>query len=44
MIHGLVRSQSFYFDITPTGRLNNKFSNDLGILDNILGFVLVDAV
>ncbi len=44
MIHGLVRSPSFYFDITPTGRLNNKFSNDLGILDNILGFVLVDAV
>jgi ATP-binding cassette subfamily C (CFTR/MRP) protein 4 len=44
MIHGLVRSPSFYFDITPTGRLNNKFSNDLGILDNMLMFVLTDAV
>jgi ABC-type multidrug transport system fused ATPase/permease subunit len=44
MIHGLVRSPSYYFDITPTGRLNNKFSNDLGILDNMLSFVLTDAV
>jgi ATP-binding cassette subfamily C (CFTR/MRP) protein 4 len=44
MIHGLVRSPSFFFDITPTGRLNNKFSNDLGILDNMLMFVLTDAV
>ncbi len=44
MIHGLVRSPSSYFDITPTGRLNNKFSNDLGIMDSSLQFVLVDAI
>jgi ABC-type multidrug transport system fused ATPase/permease subunit len=44
MIHGLVRSPSSYFDITPTGRLNNKFSNDLGILDSSLQFLLVDAI
>ena len=44
MIHGLVRSPSWYFDITPTGRLNNKFSNDMGILDNMLAFVLTDSV
>lgn len=44
MIHGLVRSPSFYFDITPTGRLNNKFSNDLGIMDNMLAFVLTDSI
>ena len=44
MIHGLVRSPSYYFDITPTGRLNNKFSNDLGILDNMLAFVLTDSI
>jgi hypothetical protein len=44
MIHGLVRSPSYYFDITPTGRLNNKFSNDLGVLDGMLPFVLVDAL
>ena len=44
MIHGLVRSPSWYFDITPTGRLNNKFSNDLGIMDNMLAFVLTDSI
>ena len=44
MIHGLVRCPSSYFDVTPTGRLVNKFSNDLGILDNTLVFVLVDMV
>jgi hypothetical protein len=44
MIHGLVRSPSSYFDTTPTGRLNNKFSNDLGIMDSSLQFVLIDAI
>lgn len=44
MINGLVRSPSFYFDIIPSGRLNNYFSNDLGILDNMLPFVLVDCI
>ena len=44
MIKGLVRSPSSYFDITPTGRLTNKFSNDLGILDTLLGFIAIDAL
>ena len=44
MIQGLVRSPSFFFDITPTGQLTNKFSNDLGILDNTLGFSFVDLI
>jgi hypothetical protein len=44
MIHGLVRSPSTFFDITPTGRLINKFSNDLGILDNTLIFVFTDTL
>jgi ABC-type multidrug transport system fused ATPase/permease subunit len=44
MIHGLVRCPSGYFDTTPTGRLINKFSNDLGILDNTLAFVMMDTV
>ena len=44
MIHGLVRSPCSYFDITPSGRLNNKFSNDLGIMDNLLAFFLVYSI
>jgi ABC-type multidrug transport system fused ATPase/permease subunit len=44
MIHSLVRSPCCYFDITSSGSLNNKFSNDLEILGNILLFVLTDAL
>ena len=44
MIHGIVRSPSYFFDITPSGRLTNKFSNDLGILDNMLAFILTDSL
>lgn len=44
MINGLVRSHSSYFDITSTGLLNNKFSTDFGILDNLLAFVLTEAI
>ena len=44
MIHGLVRSPLNFFDITPTAQLINKFSNDLGILDNSLCFVFLDVL
>ena len=44
MIHGLVRCPSSYFDKTPTGKLINKFSNDLGILDNTMAFVFTDMI
>ena len=44
MIYSLVRSHSYYFDVTPVGRLTNKFSNDLGILDNSFIFILQNAL
>lgn len=44
MISGLVRSPCSYFDVTPAGRLTNKFSNDLGILDNLVGWTALDAL
>ena len=44
MMHGLVRSPSYYFDLTPTGQITNKFSNDLGILDNTLGITMIDCM
>jgi ATP-binding cassette subfamily C (CFTR/MRP) protein 1 len=34
MVLGIIRSPLTYFDVTPTGQLINKFSNDLGILDH----------
>ena len=36
MIHSVVRSPCSYFDVTPSGTLNNRFSSDLGILDDNL--------
>ena len=44
MIHGLMRSPCSYFDVTPAGRLTNKFSNDLGILDTLMGWTALDAL
>ena len=34
MLLGIVRSPGSFFDYTPSGQLTNKFSNDLGIMDN----------
>ena len=44
MMHSLVRSPSWYFDITPSGTLTNRFSNDLGIMDNMVAFVLTESI
>ena len=44
MIDGLVRSPASYFDVTPAAQLANKFSNDLGILDTLLGCTVLDAL
>ena len=44
MIHGLVRSPTSFFDVTPIGQLTNKFSNDLGIMDNALAYCFMDVV
>lgn len=42
MINGIVRSPAEFFDVTPSGTLINKFSNDLGILDNGLAYAIID--
>jgi ATP-binding cassette, subfamily C (CFTR/MRP), member 4 len=44
MIEGLVRSPTSYFDVTPSGRLINAFSNDLGLLDMTLAFSFTDMI
>lgn len=44
MIHKIIRCPSSYFDITLTGKLNNIFSNDLGIMDNLMAFILADSI
>lgn len=44
MIKAIVRSPGSFFDSTPSGTLVNKFSNDLGVVDNSLVFCLIDAL
>lgn len=44
MINGITRSPCSYFDIKSSGQLHNKFSNDLGIMDNVLTNVLSDSI
>jgi len=44
MINAIVRSPCDFFDSTPSGMLINKFSNDLGILDNSLAFPMTDML
>ena len=44
MVMGVVRSPLSYFDVTPSGQITNKFSNDLGILDNEVAFTLVNVL
>jgi ATP-binding cassette subfamily C (CFTR/MRP) protein 4 len=44
MINGIVRSPASFFDSTPSGVLTNKFSNDLGVIDNSLIVGLIDGI
>lgn len=44
MVDAIVRSPGHFFDVTPSGVLINKFSNDLGILDNSLALSLMDTL
>ena len=44
MIDSIIRCPGRFFDIHPSGILINKFSTDLGIIDNNLIFGLYEAV
>ena len=44
MINAIVRSPAHFFDSTPSGMLTNKFSNDLGLIDNGLMTVLFESI
>ena len=44
MIEAVVRSPASFFDDTPSGVLTNKFSNDLGIIENTLIFSFIDVM
>jgi ABC-type multidrug transport system fused ATPase/permease subunit len=44
MLISLLRSPTGYFDTVPTGRLINRFSNDLSLMDTTLAYTLIDNI
>ena len=44
MLKMIVRCPGNFFDKTPSGQLINKFSSDLGVIDNTMIFGLIDAI
>lgn len=43
MIESLLRSPSSYFDVTSSGQLTNKLSNDLSVMDNIVPMSFIEV-
>ncbi|KAL4493905.1 hypothetical protein ABPG73_010183 [Tetrahymena malaccensis] len=44
MIKSLVRATVLFFDQTPSGRILNKFSSDLGILDQQITRTMINSI
>ncbi|XP_060517421.1 probable multidrug resistance-associated protein lethal(2)03659 isoform X2 [Cylas formicarius] len=44
MFHCLLKTPMRFFDINPSGRVLNRFSKDMGAIDEALPRVLIDAI
>ena len=44
MVDSLIKSPVLYFDKTPSGRILNRFTSDMGTMDTQLGYVLIDSI
>lgn len=44
MVEKLSRAPVSYFDKTPVGRIVNRFSNDMGIMDLTMFYFLIDSI
>ncbi|XP_055307782.1 ATP-binding cassette sub-family C member 4-like isoform X2 [Sitodiplosis mosellana] len=43
MFHGLILTTMRFFDVNPTGRIMNRFTKDLGNVDEMLPRILLEA-
>lgn len=43
MLLAVLKAPVFFFDTNPSGRILNRFSRDIGIMDELLPDVLVDS-
>ncbi|EGR34817.1 ABC transporter [Ichthyophthirius multifiliis] len=44
MVDRIIKAQTQYFDQTPSGRIINKFSTDIGILDSNFSWMLLEIL
>lgn len=44
MAKSVFRAPVLFFDTNPTGRILNRFSRDIGVMDDLLPIVFLDAV
>lgn len=44
MFYGLLRAPMRFFDINPSGRVLNRFSRDMGAMDDILPRVALESI
>lgn len=43
MFHGLITTKMRFFDVNPVGRIMNRFTKDLGSVDEMLPRTLMEA-
>lgn len=44
MYQGITRASMFFFNTNPSGRILNRFSKDMGQVDEILPSVMIDVI
>lgn len=44
MYNGVTRATMFFFNTNPSGRILNRFSKDMGQIDEILPAVMIDVI
>lgn len=44
MVKAILRAKIYFFDTNPTGRILNRFSADVGIIDDLLPYTLYDTL
>lgn len=44
MYHGVTRATMYFFNTNPSGRILNRFSKDMGQIDEMLPAVMIDVI